>query len=194
MTQVNESMKTILKIAFPMFDDYIVLTAASFADYAHGIKDQKRKYTGENYIVHPIAVGKTLQELGYDIEVISAGLLHDVLEDTGFTRDIIKRKFGERVLSLVEMVTNVAPEHLTRKERFKINLDRLKESNIFGKNIRLADIKDNLSSFEHYSESYKKLYFSEKNTTITEALYDGDTRLLNDVRNIFIQANEQFTF
>lgn len=177
-----------------MFSDPFVLSAASFADYAHKLKDQKRKYTGEDYIVHPIAVGKTLQDLGFDAEVISAGLLHDVLEDTDIPRDIIKNKFGGRVLSLVEMVTNVAPSHLTRKERFKINLDRLKESDIFGKNIRLADIKDNLSSFEYYSESYKKLYFSEKNTIITEVLYDGDIGLLNDVRNIFIQANEQFTF
>ena len=194
MIQVNESMKAILKIAYPMFNDYFVLQAASFADYAHGIEDQKRKFTGENYIVHPISVGKTLQELGYDVEVISAGLLHDVLEDTGFTKDIIKRRFGERVLSLVEMVTNVAPSNLTRKERFKINLDRLKKSDIFGKNIRLADIKDNLSGFEYYSDSYKKLYSSEKNTINTEALYDGDIRLLNDVRNIFILANGKFTF
>ena len=85
MTQVNESMKAILKIAFPMFDDYFVLRSASFAGYAHGIKDQKRKYTGDDYIVQPIAVGKTLQELGYDVEVIFAGLLHDVLEDTEIT-------------------------------------------------------------------------------------------------------------
>lgn len=82
----------------------------------------------------------------------------------------------------------------TKKERFKINLARLKESDTYGKNIRLADIKDNLSSFEYYSVSYKKLYFSEKNTIITEVLYDGDIRLLKDVRSIFIQANEQFTF
>ena len=194
MIQENTSMKTILKDCFPGFNDYIALTAASFADYAHGVKDQKRKFTDENYIVHPIAVGKTLQEYVFDAEIVAAGILHDVLEDTNFTSRIIKRKFGERVLSLVEMVTNIAPSHLTRKEKFRINLDHLKGSNIDAKNIKLADIKDNLTEFRYYSDSYKKLYFREKNTVIEEALYDADSRLLNDVRNIFIEANEQFTF
>ena len=59
-----------------------------FADRAHG--DQKRKYTPDRYIVHPVRVMNICREYTNDISVLAAALLHDVLEDTATTKNEIK--------------------------------------------------------------------------------------------------------
>lgn len=69
-------------------------------------KDQKRK-SGEPYIIHPKAVALILADLGMDDETIAAGLLHDVIEDTGYTYDQCAADFGETVAQLVDGVTKL---------------------------------------------------------------------------------------
>ena len=60
---------------------------------------QKRK-SGEPYIIHPEAVAKILAELGMDEDTLIAGLLHDVIEDTDFTPEMVEEKFGSDVRHL----------------------------------------------------------------------------------------------
>ena len=69
-------------------------------------KDQKRK-SGEPYIIHPKAVALILADLGMDDETVAAGLLHDVIEDTGYTYDQCAADFGETVAQLVDGVTKL---------------------------------------------------------------------------------------
>lgn len=73
--------------------------ALTLAWEAH--KNQKRKGSNIPYIIHPIEVAVILIENGADEEVITAGLLHDTLEDTNVTRDFIKENFGEHTAELV---------------------------------------------------------------------------------------------
>lgn len=54
-----------------------------FANLAH--KGQKRKYTGEDYIVHPISVARLVEKHGGSLDQQAAALLHDVVEDTPHT-------------------------------------------------------------------------------------------------------------
>ena len=61
-----------------------IASAAVFAAKKHG--DQKRK-SGEPYITHPIAVAEILMQIGMDADTVSAGLLHDTLEDTDTTEE-----------------------------------------------------------------------------------------------------------
>ena len=80
--------------------------AAEYADQMHG--DQKRK-SGEPYIIHPLAVAETLAlQLNMDCDTVCAGLLHDVIEDTGATEADVEEKFGHNVCELVQGVTKIA--------------------------------------------------------------------------------------
>ena len=82
--------------------------ACEFARMAHG--DQKRK-TGEPYILHPIAVARILAvEMEMDINPIIAAFLHDVAEDTEYTIEDIRERFGDDVAFLVGIVTKKKKE------------------------------------------------------------------------------------
>lgn len=79
--------------------------ALEFAKENH--KGQKR-LSGEDYIIHPIGAAEILIEYGMDFICISAALLHDVLEDTQCTDEILRKKFGEEISNLVESVTKLS--------------------------------------------------------------------------------------
>ena len=82
-----------------------IAAAAVFAAKKHG--DQKRK-TGEPYITHPIAVAEILIQIGMDADTVSAGLLHDTLEDTDTTEEEIATIFGKEVGEMVQAVTKIS--------------------------------------------------------------------------------------
>ena len=58
---------------------------------------KEMKTFGEPYIIHPVAVASILGSLHLDAAAISAGLLHDVLEDTEIDGDLLREEFGEEV-------------------------------------------------------------------------------------------------
>ena len=82
---------------YPKEDQEKILSAALYADELHG--EQKRK-SGEPYIIHPLAVGSILIQLGMDADTICAGLLHDVVEDTDATLKDIEDRFGAEVAQM----------------------------------------------------------------------------------------------
>ena len=63
---------------------------------------------GRPYIEHPVAVAERLAETGYPDEVLTAALLHDVVEDSELSVDDIRQRFGGRVAELVEVLTEDA--------------------------------------------------------------------------------------
>ena len=75
-----------------------------FAENAH--KNQKR-FSGEDYITHPIAVSLKVASLKMDAATISAALLHDAVEDNGATLSEIRRKFGNDIALIVNGITKV---------------------------------------------------------------------------------------
>ena len=76
----------------------------TFAEKAH--KHQRRK-SGEPYFIHCVKTAETLAQLSLDPDTICAGLLHDVLEDTGITRLDMEKQFGKSIVNLVEGVTKI---------------------------------------------------------------------------------------
>jgi GTP pyrophosphokinase len=70
----------------------LVLSAYQVADQAHA--GQKRN-SGEAYVQHCLAVANILTDLGLDAPTIAAGLLHDTLEDTTYTREQMEKEFGK---------------------------------------------------------------------------------------------------
>lgn len=82
-----------------------VQKAYDVSEHAH---QGQFRLSGEPYIVHPLQVGFILYELGLDEKVICAGLLHDVIEDTEYSREDMIRDFGEDITDLVEGVTKIS--------------------------------------------------------------------------------------
>ena len=75
-----------------------------FAEKAH--RGQWRQ-SGEPYFTHCIATANVLTELKLDVRTVSAGLLHDVIEDTSVTRDELANLFGETIAQLVQGVSKI---------------------------------------------------------------------------------------
>lgn len=88
----------------PSADTSRLVNAYLFAEQRH--HGQFRK-DGDPYITHPLAVAHILADLQMGINTITAGLLHDVLEDTDTTPDELEQKFGTTVRQLVEGVTKL---------------------------------------------------------------------------------------
>lgn len=86
------------------FDKNTVERAYLFAQGVH--KNQKRK-SGEPYITHPMAVAEILISLGMDANIVAAGLLHDVVEDTEVTEEELTEKFGYDIANMVAGVTKL---------------------------------------------------------------------------------------
>lgn len=95
-------------------------------------------------IIHPFGVGLILLEHGYSEEVVIAGFLHDVIEDSNFTFADIAEKFGNRVAKIVAMVTHDRTI-ATHEIRFKGYLDNL-EADEAGRAVRSADMLHNRKS------------------------------------------------
>lgn len=147
----------------------IALKAKQFAIEAHDSIGQVRKYTGEPYHVHVIAVAELVQSVTSDEEIIAAAYLHDVLEDVApsmsrYGADVIRQEFGERVLSLVLELTDVYTKEnfpeLNRKQRKALEADRLSRVSYSAKIIKRADLFDNNKSIT--GTSFEKVWLEEK--------------------------------
>jgi (p)ppGpp synthase/HD superfamily hydrolase len=90
----------------------LITRARKFATEAHASIDQRRKYTGEPYIVHPLAVAELVNSVPHTDEMVAAALLHDVVEDTPVTSEEIHAEFGPVVGALVDWLTDVSRPHL----------------------------------------------------------------------------------
>ena len=156
-------MKEFVELVKKSYQDTdLILKAFDFACEAH--KNEKRK-TGEPYIIHPIAVAKTLIELGLDKETIAAALLHDVVEDTPVSYKTLKKEFGEEVEMLVKGVSKISGIKYDKPELKEMNsLRRLFIS--MSKDIRvilikLADRLHNISTVDALSHERQIRFCSE---------------------------------
>ncbi|WP_042491025.1 RelA/SpoT family protein [Tropheryma whipplei] len=102
-TGIDNILKVIAK-HHPKADLSGVTLAYKIASECH--KGQKR-CSGEEYISHPVAVAEILSDLGMGPNGVSAGLLHDTVEDTDFTIDQVSETFGQEVALLVDGVTKL---------------------------------------------------------------------------------------
>lgn len=116
--------------------------AKIFAIKAH--KGQIRKNEQDKpMIMHPISVGMLLEEFGYDDNVIAAGYLHDVVEDTKYTIEDIKQEFGDDIASLV-MGASEPDKSLSWEERKKHTIEQTKTLPLRNKLLICADKINNL--------------------------------------------------
>ena len=122
----------------PSTDVSLIEKAYKLAVEAHG--DQRRK-SGEPYIIHPLWVAIILADLEMDKETIAAGMLHDVVEDTKFTEEDIRKEFGAEVALLVDGVTKLGRLSYS-SDKLEVQAENLRKMFLaMAKDIRVIIIK-----------------------------------------------------
>ena len=141
-------------------ENWTLTDVLAFATEAH--KGQKRKYTGEDYIVHPISVSDLIKKHGGS-EIQQAGaLLHDVVEDTQYTLADINANFGSQVATLVKWLTDTSrPEDGNRKTRKEIDRNRLGSAPADVQMIKLADMIDNSTTIFTLDKNFAPVFKRE---------------------------------
>ena len=130
----------------------------NFAAEAH--KSQYRK-SGEPYFMHCIRTAEILVQLRLDMDTICAGLMHDVLEDTGITRSEMEERFGANIAGLVEGVTKIGRykfgggQRKRQAETYrKLLLATAEDMRVIL--IKLADRLHNMETLEYLSQEQQQ--------------------------------------
>lgn len=116
--------------------------AKLFAIKAHMVQIRKSE-PDKPMIMHPIGVGELLESFGYDDNVVAAGYLHDVVEDTKYTIGDIEKEFGRDISSLV-MGASEPDKSLSWDERKKYTIEETKKLPLRNKLVICADKINNL--------------------------------------------------
>jgi (p)ppGpp synthase/HD superfamily hydrolase len=179
--------KTVLQTAINKLSmDNLLERIQTFAEKAHG--EQKRKYSGDPYIVHPVRVMNTCREYTGDNTILAAALLHDVLEDTPITKlkmkqflkSVVNMEDADRILRLVTALTDVYT-----KEKFPLlnrNRRRLKETHRLGnisgdaQTVKYADIIDNTIDITQNDPDFAIVYLKECMNSLI-SMTDGNPEL-----------------
>lgn len=130
--------------------------ALRFAITAHGGVERRGK--GLPYIVHPMEAVAIVASITPDQELLAAAALHDVIEDTDYTEEDIRKEFGERVAKLVASESDLIVEGKNESdswvERKQFAIDRLAKLDRDGKIVSLGD---KLSNARAMLQDYEKL-------------------------------------
>lgn len=139
-----------------------ILKAISFATKAHG--NQKRKYTDEPYMVHPLEVAELLIRVGItDDDIIIAAILHDVVEDTEVSIEDVETAFGIGVRTLVYYLTDISQQSDgNRVSRKTIDRNHISCGPQDAKTIKLADLISNTRDICKHDPKFAKVYLEEK--------------------------------
>jgi guanosine-3',5'-bis(diphosphate) 3'-pyrophosphohydrolase len=143
----------------------------NFAREAH--KGQYRKFAEEPYINHPVRVMECCRKYSTALPVLSAALLHDVLEDTAVTRDELS-SFLHRVMSpadadktlalTIELTDVYVKENFpkwNRRKRKQMEADRLSHISAEGQTIKYADIIDNSNDITNAEPDFVIVFLRE---------------------------------
>jgi len=156
-----------------------------FARDAHA--GQIRKYTGEDYIEHPIEVSLIVKRHGGSLPMQLGSLLHDVLEDTKVTEDELWIFLSEvkeltpdemsltylYVTELTDEFTKLKYDKYNRKCRKLMEAERLGEVSYGAQTIKYADILSNTPSIRDLDPGFAKTYLQEKKVLL-KMMIDGD--------------------
>lgn len=170
----------------------LVLDAREFAHWAHASIDQRRKYTGESYIVHPAEVAHIVSSVAHTPEMLAAAWLHDTVEDVpGVSIELIHDRFGTQVGQLVDELTSRSGSlQVPREQRKALDRIQLARASPPAKTVKLADIISNTRDVVVHNRAFARVYLPEKLLSL-EALTAGDAQLLERARQCMLNAVAQ---
>ncbi|CAL7961140.1 GTP pyrophosphokinase rsh [Alphaproteobacteria bacterium] len=123
VTETKERLLCFIKDNLPHIDIKVVEKAIDFAILAHA--GQKRA-SGGAYVTHPLEVGILVAELKLDTTSIVSALLHDIVEDTQYTLEDIKREFGEKEAEIIKGLTKLSEiENKSKSTKHADNICKL---------------------------------------------------------------------
>lgn len=147
---------------------------------------QKRKFTFEPYINHPVAVARIVESVTDDGAMIAAALLHDTVEDTSLEySDLKERGFSDDVVSLVRELTKKSlGSKLPRFNRKLMDRVYLSKVSDRAKTIKLADVINNMPSVIKYDKKFAVTYIAENKELIEVLKNGGDAGLYQKAKSI----------
>ena len=195
--------------------------AREFAIKAHA--NQVRKSEPDKpMIIHPIAVAKILEEYGYDDNVVAAGYLHDIDEDTKYTIEDLEKIFGSDIANLVATASE-PDKSLPWEDRKMHTINEIKDKSFRNKLIVCADKINNIESLTellkvkgmsvfdcfnrgyesqlwYFENIYKSIVYNEDDQTeIFKRLKNAIENLHTEIEyqkelenQIFLEAKERF--
>jgi len=113
MTSDVQSLVDKVVAYHPGADRSLIERAYAFSEKMH---HGQRRQSGDPYLVHPVGVANLIADLRLDVPSVCAGLLHDVVEDTLASLDVVEREFGGEIASLVDGVTKLSQVNFTSRE------------------------------------------------------------------------------
>src|SRR6478736_4506499 len=153
------------------------------------------RHSGEPYLVHPLEVSDILADMKLDTVCISAGLLHDVVEDTLTTPDKIRQLFGEDVAHIVEGVTKIgAIPFSSTEERQAENFRKMLLAMVDDIRVilvKLADRLHNMRTLQHMADE-KRVRISQETLDIYAPIANrlGMSRIKNELEELSFQYLE----
>lgn len=193
-----ETRKKYLEEIASINDNYNMELIGRAFDTGRTLHDGQLRKSGEPYFIHPVAVSKILASLGMDDETIVGGLLHDVVEDTEYTREQLVDDFSEDVALLVDGVTKLGSIKFDSKEEQQAeNLRKMflaMSKDIRVLIIKLADRLHNMRTLE-FMRAEKKIEKSRETLDIYAPLASrlGIYALkfeLEDIALMYLQPEE----
>lgn len=167
-----------------LIDDAIV-----YAAQCHGAVEQRRKYTGVPYILHPLEVMQIVASVpGHTEEMLAAAVLHDVVEDTDVSIADVYKRFGREVHDLVWALTDQCNIG-NRAARKAAEAERLSWISPQAQTIKYADLIANTASIVEHDKDFARIYLREKQQLLT-VMNQGDAKLWRRAMFICIDALE----
>jgi (p)ppGpp synthase/HD superfamily hydrolase len=165
--------------------------AIQFAREKH--KNQKRKYTGEEYFVHLQGVADIIRSIGGTPDMICAAYLHDCIEDQGVTPQEITDLLGPEVTKLVVEMTEVSKlEDGNRATRKALDRQHYGSISPKGQTIKLADIYNNGHDILQCNPGFARTYIPELEALFL-VLTAGDQRLRSKVAEMIAYAKNKLS-
>jgi myo-inositol-1(or 4)-monophosphatase len=169
--------------------------ALRFAITAHSGVERRGK--GFPYIVHPMEAVAIVASITADQEMLAAAALHDVIEDTEYTEEDIRKEFGDRVARLVASESDLIVEGKSESdswvERKQFAIDRLAKLDRDAKIVSLGDKLSNARAMlQDYEELGEELWnkFHVNDPKLHKWHYEGLRDSLSDLEGTF--AYEEF--
>jgi (p)ppGpp synthase/HD superfamily hydrolase len=140
----------------PTFARHLPVTRAAITFAGHLYRTQRRASDEAPFILHPLEVGSLLYNTGAPDDVVAAGVLHDVIEDTSAVIEEIRLRFGGHVAALVSSVTEDAtiqpPDHRKAALRAQVRASGSEAALIFAAD-KLAKVRELRTEITHIRQA-----------------------------------------